>query len=748
MINPLMMAFALAVALLLATSAAHVQGQTVYIGNNLTDGVGGAADNGSPLVILGEYSRPSPLPSSTVILPNGMVQDVTFYGKNYNFTLYALVYVGPGFNTNEQMFQVVASQSFSNSAVANPGTNTVAVTNFPVFAGAFLAFCGQGPYYPQTVNDAYNSDATYQNPSNPNLSIATPPGSPGTIFSVGINSDTSTTYRYITNSTGNQGRAYGIGVDVLEINYTFFTIAGTKSAGSTNALGTNARFNGPEALAADANFNVYVADTTNDTIRLITNLETNWGVSTIAGAAGVVGSTNGSNGLSARFNHPEGIALDRSGNVYVADTLNNTVRMLTNSGGVWMVTTIAGGYGTNGFGTNDGMNLNDYFHNPQGLAVDTNGNLYVADSLNDTIRMITHAGANWDVSTIGGSARNPGYIDGTNNQARFDNLEGVAVDLAGNLYVADSGNNTIREGVHQGSNWIFSTIAGGLGTNRSGSADGTNSSALFNNPHGIAASTLRNLFVTDGGNDTIRNLYMVGTNWVVTTIGGMVGTNGYSSGTGTNALFSDPHGICVNPLNDVVVDGDAVSCGVISFGVDQSVLTGNSNTAVQVLLAPTNAILAGAAWDVSNSTSFWLDNNQPGTGLPLAVVLTPSFFTTNQNVVLEFLNISNRGWNTPVEAPTGLSIDSTVNIFTNLPYTVKPPWLTITNGLSIYGTIDEAYTIQYSTNLVQGPWATLITTPPLGKGYTNVESWPPPWAPAIYPAASNTVFFRAVWTGN
>src|ERR1035438_7121671 len=207
------------------------QAQTVYIGNSLTV-TNGAPDGGAPLVILGEYSKAGPLATSAVTAPGGPVQDVKFYGQNYNFTLYALAYSGPGPHTNEQTFQVVASQSFSASGQTLQ-THTLSISNFSVFAGDLLAFAGNGPYYPQNTNDATHIDAAYQNPSNPSSGTATPPGGPGTVFTVGTYPDTNSTYGYISDVFGNQGRTYGIGVDILPA--------------SAFALGTTSLLEGPTA---------------------------------------------------------------------------------------------------------------------------------------------------------------------------------------------------------------------------------------------------------------------------------------------------------------------------------------------------------------------------------------------------------------------------------------------------------------------------------------------------------------------
>ncbi|HXC37193.1 MAG TPA: hypothetical protein VNV43_15055 [Candidatus Acidoferrales bacterium] len=191
---------------------------TIYVGNNLSDPAitGGKPDGGGPLVILGEYSPVGPLPTATVqtTLPSGTVQDVKFYGRNYNFTLCELAYNKPGV-TNEQIFQVLAQESFTNQSVASPGLQTLTVSNFPAYYGALLAYFGKGPYYPQTNNDAVNSDATYESSTNPGSSTATPTGGTFWQFAIGANGDTNATYQYISNVFTNQGRTYGIGVDVL-----------------------------------------------------------------------------------------------------------------------------------------------------------------------------------------------------------------------------------------------------------------------------------------------------------------------------------------------------------------------------------------------------------------------------------------------------------------------------------------------------------------------------------------------------
>jgi sugar lactone lactonase YvrE len=160
-------------------------------------------------------------------------------------------------------------------------------------------------------------------------------------------------------------------------------------------------------------------------------------VTTLAGSAGQSGSVDGARNL-ALFNGPNGVAVDSAGNVYVADSDNSTIRKVTSSG---MVTTLAGGAGQSGWA--DGAGISARFDYPYGVAVDSAGNLYVADSGNSTLRKITSDGM---VETIGGVAGVIGGADGIGISANFDAPSGIAVDRVGRLYVADSGNNRISIG--------------------------------------------------------------------------------------------------------------------------------------------------------------------------------------------------------------------------------------------------------------------------------------------------------------
>src|SRR5262249_14558236 len=145
---------------------------------------------------------------------------------------------------------------------------------------------------------------------------------------------------------------------------------------------------------------------------------------------------------------------------------------------------------------------------------------------NNAIRKVTPIGTNWVVTTLAGLAgtNTSGSANGTNGSARFSLPAALGVDTATNLFVADTGNNTIRKVTPVGTNWVVTSVAGSAGS--AGSANGTNATALFNNPAGVAIDTAGNLWVTDAGNNTIRKITPVGTNWVVGTVAGQIGISG------------------------------------------------------------------------------------------------------------------------------------------------------------------------------------------------------------------------------
>ena len=348
-------------------------------------------------------------------------------------------------------------------------------------------------------------------------------------------------------------------------SYLFSTLAGSPGLTGTNdGTGGTARFSFPTGVVPDPAGNLYVADFLNHAIRKMSLMGTNWIVTTIAGLPGVADYADGTNS-DARFNRPAGIAIDTAGNLFVAERYNHVIRKITPSGTDWVVSTVAGLHGVTGGA--DGTNDQARFWLPSGIAVDSSNVLYVADTSNFTIRQITPVGTNWVVSTIAGSVNNFGFADGINSQALFNFPYGIAIGGEGKLYVADAGTNAIRELARAGPDWSVTTIAGQTGT--AGWDDGAGGIAKFNFPSGVALDSAGNVYVADQSNYTIRKLTPQSTGWIVSTIAGSVTNAGSANGIGTNALFKKPWGVAVDKAGTVFVA--EYSNSLIRSGVSLSV---------------------------------------------------------------------------------------------------------------------------------------------------------------------------------
>lgn len=331
--------------------------------------------------------------------------------------------------------------------------------------------------------------------------------------------------------------------------FDWMTIAGSiGTIGASDGISTNALFANPQGIAVDSGGNVFVADQDNSVIRKISLVSSNWQVETIAGSPGIAGASDGTGG-AALFNNPQGIAVDSSGNMFVADTANSTIRKILSVGGNWMVTTIAGQSGVNI--SRDGTNSNAGFKYPCGITTDASGNIYVADTQGFSIRKLIHSGSDWVVTTLAGKANSSGYKDGSNSVARFQAPFGIAVQANGTIFISDGGSCNIRKISNSGTNWVVTTIAGANGIYSF--VDGTNTAALFNFPQGIATDVAGNLYVADTGNNTIRKLSLQGTNWVTTTVAAesedpsvfSPAVSGGDDGVAGAAHFNRPTGICL-----------------------------------------------------------------------------------------------------------------------------------------------------------------------------------------------------------
>ncbi len=296
----------------------------------------------------------------------------------------------------------------------------------------------------------------------------------------------------------------------ITTNGTVSTLAGTGNQGSIDGQGNQASFNGPTSLAVDGSGNIYVADDNNNRIRKITPAGL---VSTLAGADSA-GFANGT-GTSAYFFGPSGIAVDGTGKVYVADAGNNLIRLISPAG---VVTTFAG---NGNAGATNGSLLSASFNNPAALALDASGNVFVADLLNNMVRQINTSGT---VSTLAGNG-NTGSADSAGSAATFYFPNSLAVDGTGNIYVTEYVTNLIRKITPDG------TVSTFAGNGEAGQADSTGTAASFDGPSGIAIDAVGNLYIADTYNNVIRKITPAG---VASTIAG----SGFAGSLNGKALAS------------------------------------------------------------------------------------------------------------------------------------------------------------------------------------------------------------------
>lgn len=305
------------------------------------------------------------------------------------------------------------------------------------------------------------------------------------------------------------------------------------SAGNVDGPKANASFYLPVGIDVDVSGRVVVAEGDSQTVRIISN----GNVGTLAGSPLSPGTADGP-GATARFTFPFDVATAPSGIVYVSDTGSHTIRAISPDGNV---STLAGSPGARG--AIDGTGSAARFNEPAGLAIGPEGQLYVADRGNGTLRVVTPDG---EVSTLAGSSGHFGYSDGIGAAARFSRFNGVDVDSDGNVWIADTNNVTIRRVTPAG---VVSTIAGVPG--ESAPVDGTGTNARFSFPYQLTVDSGDNVYVADG-DSTIRRVTPSGQ--VTTPIGG-ANAAGCLDGIGTAARLWAPQGIATD-INDRLLVAD------------------------------------------------------------------------------------------------------------------------------------------------------------------------------------------------
>ena len=389
---------------------------------------------------------------------------------------------------------------------AQDGVTTKTYSISVVRADTIIIVTPQAPVisYPSTESYIVGDSITAVVPTNtgsaiPNASIyvSTYTGNPNvsnptnTVDSIGINSSIKHPYALTKDSLGNLYvvEPYENIIRKINLDGTITTIAGSGSIGYIDSTGTNASFNFPSGITIDASGNLFIADTNNDKIRKITP---NGTVTTYAGS-GITGSHDGP-ASTAMFYRPSSLVFDTTGNLYVTDAGNNTIRKITPDGNV---STFAGS-GNKGFA--NGQDTAASFNNPNGIAIDAQGNLYIGDANNHAIRKITQTGL---VSTFAGNG-NLAWVDGIGTNASLGWAAGMVFDAIGDMYFVDADYGRLRKITPTG---VVTTL---VGNDNHNSTDGPVPTASFGYPTSLVLDASHNMYITDYASQLIRKVTFSG----------------------------------------------------------------------------------------------------------------------------------------------------------------------------------------------------------------------------------------------
>ena len=395
----------------------------------------------------------------------------------------------------------------------------------------------------------------------------------------------SATFSVIATATGCDGPfTYQWLYNGADITSIITTMAGNGSSGYSGDGGPamNASLNTPSGIAMDASGNLYIADTWNCVIRKVA---ANGIITTVAGICNSWDYSGDSGpATNASLMLPEGVAVDTSGNLYIADTENYVIRKVDTNG---IITTVAGN-GSSGYADDGGPATNASLSWPYSVAVDTSGNLYIVDSDNDVIRKVDTNGI---ITTVAGNGNYDYSGDGSMaTNASLAYPFGVAVDTSGNLYIVDSDNDVIRK---VDTNGIITTVAGNGSSGYAGNGGpATNASLML--PEGVAVDTSGNLYIVDSDNDVIRK---VDTNGIITTVAGN-GSLGYSGdgGPATSASLKWPEGVAVDAsdnlyiadtCNNVIREVNPLQGGTITLSI---VTTNEAGTYQVIVTSPCGSV--------------------------------------------------------------------------------------------------------------------------------------------------------------
>jgi hypothetical protein len=505
----------------------------------------------------------------------------------------------------------------------------------------------------------------------------------------------------------------GVGPQVALTSGTISTLAGTGTAGYSGDQGSanSAKLNGPSKEATDSAGNLYIADTANNVIREVSALGT---ITTIAGT-GTAGYTGDSAvATAAQLNHPAGVAIDSAGDLFIADTGNNVIREVLPSG----VIVTAAGTGSSGYTGDNGAGFNATLNAPSGLAVDSFGNLYIADAGNNVVRELSVLGT---MTTIAGNGTS-GY-SGDNGSAIVAQLKapnGVSVDNAGNVIIADIGNSVVREVNLLG---IVKTVAGSGTAGYSGD-NGPATSAQLNGPSGVTVDSGGDIYIAEAVGARVRRVSSAGT---ITTVAGngAAGDSG-DSGPATAAQFSNPSDVALDSLGNLFV-ADTNNQSIRTVNELASTLTFNNST---VGVPSTDSPQAELIMNIGNAALMF---TAPPTGQ------NPNSSNTSFSVA----NTSSCPILASTSAPVALATGNSCTLQLNFTPTVAGPLngtFSITdNALNATGStqVVNVRNVAFATLPVNTTTTVVVTTPNYGK--TQVTATIAPVSGTLVP--SGTVVF-------